>query len=163
MKLVRSQLEELNKTLARKTEQAKAASQEHQAAEAELRIAATAFESQECMMITDANRAMLRVNRAFTEITGYQPDEAIGQSPSILKSGRHDAAFFGAMEESLRRTGGWQGEIWNMRKNGEVFPVWLTIAVVRSKEGDITHYVGALTDMTMRKNAEEKILHLALR
>ncbi len=130
-------------------------------AEAELRIAATAFESQEAMMITDANSVILRVNRAFTEITGYGAEEVLGKTPSLLKSGRHEAAFYTAMWETLRRTGAWQGEIWDRRKNGELYPKWLTITVVKGANGQITHYVAMHTDSTQRKAAESEIEHLA--
>ncbi|OFZ70200.1 MAG: hypothetical protein A2Z01_09440 [Betaproteobacteria bacterium RBG_16_58_11] len=88
--------------------------------EADLRIAAIAFESQEGMTITDANRVILNVNQAFTRITGYSAEEAIGQTPALLKSGRQDDAFYQAMWKSLNRDKYWQGEIWNKRKNGEI-------------------------------------------
>ncbi|WP_342616760.1 EAL domain-containing protein [Rhodoferax sp. GW822-FHT02A01] len=130
-------------------------------AEADLRIAATAFESQEGMMITDANGVILRVNRAFTESTGYTAEEAVGQTPRLLKSGRHNAAFFSTLWESIRQTGSWQGEIWDRRKNGEIYPKWLTITAVKSDAGDVTHYVGTHIDITARKTAEEQITHLA--
>jgi diguanylate cyclase (GGDEF)-like protein/PAS domain S-box-containing protein len=130
-------------------------------AEADLRVAATAFESQEGMVITDADNIILRINRAFTEMTGYTADEAVGQSISLLKSDRHDATFYAAMWESIERTGSWQGEIWDRRKTGEVYPKWLTITAVRGDDGIITHYVGAHTDITQRKAAEDEIKHLA--
>ena len=134
---------------------------ERKAAEAELRIAATAFESQEGMMITDAWSVILRVNRAFTDITGFTAEEAVGRKASLLKSGRHDAAFYAAMWESVHRDGSWQGEIWNRRKNGEVYPEWLTITAVNGAGGEVTHYVATLTDITRRKAAEDEIKHLA--
>jgi diguanylate cyclase (GGDEF)-like protein/PAS domain S-box-containing protein len=130
-------------------------------AEAALRIAATAFESQEGMFITDAKSVIVQVNRAFSEITGYTARDAIGQTPKILSSGRHDAAFYDAMKDSIGKTGGWQGEIWNRRKNGEVYPEWLTITAVKSAQGEITHYVSTLTDITSRKTAEDEIKNLA--
>jgi diguanylate cyclase (GGDEF)-like protein/PAS domain S-box-containing protein len=134
---------------------------DHKKAEAELRIAATAFESQESMMITDANGVILRVNQAFTETTGYTAEEVVGQTPRMLKSGRHDANFYRAMWESIHRTGTWQGEIWDRRKNGEVYPKWLTISAVKGDDGVVTHYVGSHIDITERKVAEEKVQHLA--
>jgi len=127
----------------------------------QLSIAAAAFESQQGMIITDANSVILKVNRAFTETTGYTAEEAIGQTPRMLKSGRHDTAFFAEMWESIKRTGGWQGEIWDRRKNGEIFPNWLTITAVKSDNGTVTHYVGTHTDITARKVAEDEIRHLA--
>lgn len=113
------------------------------------------------MLITDAGRRILRVNQAFTRITGYALDDLAGQSPSILKSGRHDAMFYSAMWASIKTTGSWQGEIWNRRKNGEVYPEWLTISAVTNGSGTVTHYVGTLTDITLRKAAEDEIKHLA--
>lgn len=130
-------------------------------AEDELRIAATAFESHEGMLITDAAMITLRVNAAFTRVTGYQSDDIVGKTPRLLKSGRHDAAFYAAMWERIAATGSWQGEIWNRRKSGEIYPEWLTITAVRSDRGEVTHYVGTLTDISQRKSAEDEIRHLA--
>ncbi|MFA7399708.1 MAG: EAL domain-containing protein [Sideroxydans sp.] len=127
----------------------------------DLRIAATAFESNSSLMITDADGVILRVNQAFTETTGYTAEEAVGQTPRLLKSRRHDADFYRAMWESINRTGAWQGEVWDRRKNGEVSPKWLTISAVKGIDGVVTHYVGAQIDITERKAAEDKIKHLA--
>ena len=129
--------------------------------EDEIRIAATAFESQEGMIITDAGQKILRVNAAFTRISGYSLEDVSGRTPALFKSGRHDQAFYQAMWESIAAKGSWQGEIWNRRKNGEVFPEWLTITAVKNSSGRITHYVGALTDITLRKSAEDEIRNLA--
>lgn len=129
--------------------------------EDEIRIAATAFESQEGMIITDAGQRILRVNAAFTRISGYNLEDVSGRTPALFKSGRHDQAFYQAMWESIAAKGSWQGEIWNRRKNGEVFPEWLTITTVKNSSGRITHYVGALTDITLRKSAEDEIRNLA--
>jgi diguanylate cyclase (GGDEF)-like protein/PAS domain S-box-containing protein len=129
--------------------------------EANLRIAATAFESQESMMITDTNGVILRVNQAFTESTGYTSEESIGQTPRLLKSGRHNADFYRAMWESLNRTGTWQGEVWDRRKNGEIYPKWLTITAVKGDNGAVTHYVGSHVDITERKAAEDEVKNLA--
>ena len=134
---------------------------ERKRAEADLRIAATAFEAQEGMFVTDADNVILRVNRAFTEITGYSAAEAIGLTPHLLDAGRHDAAFYRAMWESIQSCGNWKGEIWNRRKNGEVYPEWLTVTAVKDDDGKITHYVATLTDITRRKAAEEEIRNLA--
>jgi len=123
-------------------------------AELDLRVAAAAFESQEGMLLTDANSVILRVNRAFTEMTGYTTEEAVGKTPRILQSGRHDAAFYRAMWESINRTGGWQGEIWDRRKNGEVYLKWLTISSVRDADGNVSHYFGTHHDISARKQAE---------
>jgi diguanylate cyclase (GGDEF)-like protein/PAS domain S-box-containing protein len=134
---------------------------ERKRTELELQIAATAFESQEGMFVTDAANVILRVNRAFTEITGYAAAEAVGKTPALLDSGRHDVAFHLAMREEIARNGTWQGEIWHRRKNGEVHPEWLTVTAVKNGSGEISRYVGTLTDITARKAAEDEIRHLA--
>jgi diguanylate cyclase (GGDEF)-like protein/PAS domain S-box-containing protein len=130
-------------------------------AEREFRIAAAAFESQEGMLITDAESRILRVNNAFTEITGYQPEEVIGRDPNVLNSGRHDRAFYDAMWRALEGSGAWSGEIWNRRKNGEVYPEHLTITAVRDASGNITNYVASMADITSRKQSEAEIQRLA--
>jgi diguanylate cyclase (GGDEF)-like protein/PAS domain S-box-containing protein len=129
--------------------------------EDELNIAAIAFESQEGMLVTDANKNILRVNMAFTSITGYTADEVIGKNPRLLNSHRHDAEFFKSMWEQIEQTSSWEGEIWNRRKNGEVYPEHLTITAVKNKSGLVTNYVAALTDITSHKAASEKIYNLA--
>jgi len=129
--------------------------------EDELRLAAAAFDSQEPMLITDARGVILRVNHAFTQSTGYSAAEAVGQTPRLLRSGRHDKAFYDAMWQSIHATGGWQGEIWDRRKNGEIYPKWLTISAVRDDTGTVTHYIGAHIDISERKRSEQKIEHLA--
>ncbi len=134
---------------------------ERQRAETELRIAAIAFEAQEGMIVADARSNILRVNRAFTEITGYTAEEAVGQTPRLLQSGRHDAAFYAAMWECIHRDGAWQGEVWNRHKTGAVYPEWLAITAVKGNDGVVTHYVSTLTDITQRKAAEDEIKHLA--
>ncbi|MBI5430153.1 MAG: EAL domain-containing protein [Nitrosomonadales bacterium] len=134
---------------------------ERKIAETDLHIAATAFEAQEGILIAGADSVILRVNQSFTEITGYTPEEAIGRTPRMLSSGRHDAAFYSAMWQSLLDTGTWQGEIWNRRKNGEIYLEWLIITAVKGKTGEVTHYVATLTDITKRKSAEEQIKNLA--
>ena len=113
------------------------------------------------MFVTDAKTRILRVNRAFTEITGYTPEEAIGQTPQMLSSGRHEQGFYTAMWEQMTRAGQWQGEIWNRRKSGEIYPEWLTITAVRDDEGKVTNYVATLTDISVRKASEEAINQMA--
>jgi len=130
-------------------------------AEQHLRIAATAFEAQEGIQITDAAGRILEVNKAFTEITGYDSEEVIGCNPRIFKSGRHDLAFYRNMWQEIRETGAWQGEICNRRKDGETYLAWLSITSVKDGDGNTTHYVGTFTDITERKQAEDKIKHLA--
>ena len=134
---------------------------EKNASKESLRIAATAFESQEGMFVTNADNTILRVNKAFTRITGYSAAEAVGKNPRLLKSGRHDASFYKRMWEQIGREGFWQNELWGKRKNGEVFPEWLTITAVRDDAGNTTHHVAAFTDITERKEAENQIQSLA--
>ena len=134
---------------------------ERKLAEAEVKIAAIAFESQEGMMVTDANNVILRVNKAFTSITGYTSDDAVGQTPYLISSGQHDEDFFLAMWNSLKNQEAWEGDIWNRRKNGEVYPEHLTITAVKGDSNIVTHYVATLTDITLRKAAEEEIQRLA--
>ena len=127
----------------------------------DLRIAATSFEVQEGIMITDARNVVLRVNHTFTDITGYTSAEIIGKKPSLLRSGRQDEAFYSDLWNKLRQAGTWNGEIWNRRKNGEIYPEHLTITAVKDAKGVVTNYVAAFTDITKSKAAEEAIKDLA--
>lgn len=127
---------------------------ERKNADRNLRIAAIAFNSQEGMFVTDAKRNILRVNHAFTIISGYTADEAIGLTPSFQSSGHHDAAFYTDMWQSLNNTGKWEGEIWNRRKNGEVYPEYLTITAVTDNHGRVSNYVATLIDITRSKELE---------
>jgi diguanylate cyclase (GGDEF)-like protein/PAS domain S-box-containing protein len=113
------------------------------------------------MLITDKNQVILNVNQAFTKITGYSADDVIGQTPRIFHSERHDKAFYAALWQSINDTGLWQGEIWNRRKNGEIYPEWQTITAVKGDNDLVTHYVSTLTDITERKATEEYINRLA--
>jgi diguanylate cyclase (GGDEF)-like protein/PAS domain S-box-containing protein len=124
-------------------------------------VMAIAFESQEGRMITDADKVILKVNQAFTRITGYSAKDVVGLKPHILGSGLHDEAFFANMKEQLQLLGVWQGEIWNRRKNGEVYPEWLAITAVTSGTGQPTHYLGTLTDISERKSIENELRNLA--
>ena len=127
-----------------------------------LRLAERLIEaSLEGVMITDARGIVEFINPAFTHITGYQPEEIIGQSPGILNSGRQDDAFYRAMWQSLREKGYWQGEIWNRRKDGEIFLELLTITAITDDDGEVSHYAGLFTDITRMKEDEEYIRRLA--
>ena len=119
------------------------------------------FESQESMLVTDDENVILRVNAAFTSIMGYSAAEAVGQTPRMFRSGRHDAAFYTEMWTAIKRTGSWQGEIWNKRKNGEIFPGFLVITMVKGIDGVGTNYVASLTDITKSKAASDEIKSLA--
>ncbi|MDD5240147.1 MAG: EAL domain-containing protein [Sulfuricella sp.] len=127
-----------------------------------LRLAERVFDTTfEGIMVTDANSIIEFVNPAFTKITGYELDEVVGRKPSVLSSGRHDQAFYREMQAGLVANGCWQGEIWNRRKGGEIYPEWLSMSTVRDKEGEITNYVAIFSDITERKASEEHVHHLA--
>lgn len=130
-------------------------------AERQLRIAATVFESQEGMMVTDAEANILRVNRAFTETTGYSTDDVFGKNPRLLHSEQQVPEFYEAMWKRISTSGSWEGEVWNRRKNGEIFPAQLSITSVKDQDGKVSHYVGTLSDITQKKAAAEEIERLA--
>ncbi len=134
---------------------------ERQRQEAELRVAATALETQEGICITDARSRIVRVNRAFTEVTGYTQAEVLGKTPAVLSSGLHSKAFYRELWAKLLTQGAWQGEVWNRRKNGEIYPEWLNITAVRTTQGEVTHYVATFMDISQRKHAEAQIRSLA--
>ncbi len=128
----------------------------------DLNIAATVFESAEGMMVTDKDKIILRVNQAFTDITGYSPYEVVGQHLEIIRSRKHDQQFYENMNEALEEDGAWQGEMWNVRKSGEEYLQWTSIsAVMNDTEDSIINYVVTLVDVTQRKAAETKIRQLA--
>ncbi|HEY0665279.1 MAG TPA: sensor domain-containing diguanylate cyclase [Gallionella sp.] len=127
----------------------------------ELRIAATTFECQDGVIVTDADRRIVKVNHAFTRITGYTCEEAVGKTPALLSSGRHDKDFYQRMWATLAREKSWGGEIWNLRKNGKAFPEWLTITAIQDDSGNVVNYVGIFTDITQRKAAEMEVHQLA--
>lgn len=131
---------------------------ERKLAEEQLAIAATAFEAQEGIMVTDANSLIIKVNKAFSHITGYDEKDVIGKLPSIFKSSAHDAQFYESMWQRIRLNNYWQGEIWNKRKNGETFPAMMTITAVTNPRGVVTHYVGSFLDITLQKQAEKVLL-----
>jgi diguanylate cyclase (GGDEF)-like protein/PAS domain S-box-containing protein len=129
--------------------------------EEQLRLAANTFESQQGIMITDKGANILRVNKAFTQITGFSAPQVIGENPRILKSGRHDQAFFQNYWEQLLSNDKFEGEIWNRRKNGEIYPEWQTVTAVRNDLGEVSHYVSVFSDITEKKDAENKIHNMA--
>lgn len=130
-------------------------------AEGELRLAAKVFiQSSESVIITDKSSHILDCNKAFTRITGFNADEAKGNTPRILKSGRHDKDFYNRMWSSIKQDGVWHGEIWNRKKDGELFPCWLTINAVHDDMGRVTNYVGTFSDLTAVKASEESIYRL---
>ncbi len=129
--------------------------------EQELRIAATAFESQEGLLITDANRKILRVNLAFTKVTGYEAEELIGKLPVIFRSARMKPEDYDHMNHMVTTTGGWQGEIFAQRKDGSSFPLWVSISSVRNEKNAVSNLVYSVIDITERKLAEDAIRSLA--
>ncbi len=127
----------------------------------ELNLAAEVFKySSEGILITDTRPHILRVNDAYLELTGYRRDEVIGRNPGMLASGYHDASFYKELWRDLLETGSWSGEIWNRRKNGEVFPELLNISSVRDEQGNPTHFIGIFTDISDSKNMQERLQYL---
>jgi diguanylate cyclase (GGDEF)-like protein/PAS domain S-box-containing protein len=126
------------------------------------RLHATALEStRDGVLIADLTGRIISVNPAFSEMTGYTAAEAIGRNPRLLQSGRHDRAFYQAMWASLTQAGHWQGELWNRRADGEIYPQWATLSVVKDEHGQPTHYLGVFTDLSKLKHREEELEHLA--
>jgi diguanylate cyclase (GGDEF)-like protein/PAS domain S-box-containing protein len=130
-------------------------------AEDNLRIAAAVFQSQEGMIVADADSMILRVNSAFTKITGYSAEDVVGSTPKVLSSGRHEKVFYEAMWEAINKSGTWEGEVWNHRKNGEAYLERLIITAVKNDAGKVTNYVATMTDITSSKEASEEIHNLA--
>ncbi len=138
-----------------------AVSEAYSEAEEQRRIAAVVFQSREGMVLTDARGVILQVNPAFTRVTGYSADEAVGKTTALLKSGRQDADFYRAMWNSLQSEGHWEGEIWNRRKDGGIYPERLSISAIRDEAGHTTHYLGRFSDISDPRDAERNILELA--
>ncbi|HXE95136.1 MAG TPA: EAL domain-containing protein [Dongiaceae bacterium] len=135
---------------------------ERKRSEKELSLAAKVFENMgEAIAVTDADNNYISVNPAFSRITGYTPEEVIGMNPRIMASGRHDAAYFQKMWDSIIEHGYWQGEIWDRRKNGDIFPKWLSIVTVKDKKGGILNYIAVFSDISERKAADERIHFMA--
>ncbi|OGS90717.1 MAG: hypothetical protein A2Z95_06855 [Gallionellales bacterium GWA2_60_18] len=127
-----------------------------------LRLAAEVFErGKEGITITDGKGNIIRVNQAFSAITGYSETEVLGKNPRVLQSGRHDKEFYRVMWDSILSTGHWQGEIWNRRKDGHVYPEWLTISRILGTEGKVEHFIAVFEDITEHKEAEERIQRMA--
>jgi len=126
-------------------------------AEMELRLAAQTFDSSEAMFISNADGEIIRINHAFTVITGYDKDDILGKNPSLLSSGRHSAEYYKKMWATLISKGEWSGEIYNKRKNGEIYPEYLNISAVNDESGALTHYIAHFMDITEQKNTEEKL------
>ena len=135
---------------------------EQRAAQQRLRLAASVFNSSaEGIFVTDADKRILSINPAMMAASGYSQAELIGHTPTLFRSGRHDRNFYRAMMNEVAAHGHWRGEIWNRRKNGEVYPEWLTITAVKDAEGVVVNYIGSFFDISERKDAEKHIEFLA--
>ena len=136
--------------------------EERRKAEESLRLAANVFTfAREAISITDAQGTIIDVNAAFSRITGYERAEVLGKNPRMLQSGRQSRAYYQAMWRSLTDSGYWSGEIWNRRKNGEVFAELLTISAVKNVEGVTQNYVALFTDITPMKEQQKQLEHIA--
>jgi len=130
--------------------------------EEQLRLTSAVFEhTSEAIIITDANSKIIDCNQAYTDVTRYSLQEIRGSNPNIASSGHHDEAFFQEMWQMINDTGSWRGEIWDRRKNGEIYPKWLSINAVLNDEGDVSQYVGVFTDITKQKETERRLEELA--
>ncbi|MFK5892799.1 MAG: ATP-binding protein [Pseudomonadota bacterium] len=125
--------------------------------ENELLLSATAFEAHEAIFISNSDNKIVRINKAFTKITGYRADEVIGKNPSILSSKKQDRHFYKKMWQQINETGHWEGEIYNRRKNGDIYPEWLGVSSVKDSDGHKLYYVAHFVDLTKRLEAEEKL------
>lgn len=152
-----STIQRMNETLesrvAEQTQELARANQELRTAEEDARLSAVAFDSHDSIVITDQQGTILRVNPSFTRLTRYTPEDVLGKTPRIMRSGRHNEAFYRAMWQAIRTTGYWEGEVWNRRKDGSEYLQRLTITCVRNARGEVTHYVGDGQDITEEKRA----------
>jgi diguanylate cyclase (GGDEF)-like protein/PAS domain S-box-containing protein len=135
-------------------------SDRHRAAELERRATAVFENTAEGIMLTDADDRIVAVNPAFTAITGYSAEEAVGETPRLLQSGRQSREFYQAMRRELSATGSWQGEIWNRRKDGEIYPEWLSISEIRDADGTSRQRIGVFSDITRMRRTEEELEQL---
>lgn len=127
-----------------------------------LRLASAVFDStREGVLVSNAGGQIIHVNRAFIEITGYQPEEVLGFNPSKFKSGRHGPEFYRQMYRSILSAGQWSGEIWNRRKSGEIYPQWQTIRGIKDDSGEFRHFVAVFSDLTAIKRSEQELTQLA--
>ncbi|MEA1988936.1 MAG: EAL domain-containing protein, partial [Pseudomonadota bacterium] len=126
-----------------------------------LELSAVAFNTQEAMVVTDQYGNILKVNQAFEMITEYSLDEVLGENMRIIQSGRHDKAFYQKMWKDVEVYGFWQGEVWNRRKSGEIFPEWLRITKIMGQQGEVANYIGNFSDISQRKKIEEELEFLA--
>jgi diguanylate cyclase (GGDEF)-like protein/PAS domain S-box-containing protein len=132
-------------------------------ADAAIRLSASVFEAtMEGIMVTDTTATIISVNQAFTALTGYSTQEAVGQNARILKSGRHDAAFFAGMFAQLHTSRLWAGEVWSKRKDGSIYLSRLSVSAICDETGEVSRYVGVCADITQQWEKEQRVHHLAL-
>lgn len=131
--------------------------------EEELRLLASVFQTGQATLITDPEMRIERVNQAFTDITGYLPEEVIGETPRLFKSGRHDKHFYAQLWQAVLETGHWQGEIWNRNKYGDIYPLWQAITAVYDDSGRIRHFIAVFHNIAERKRLEEELEQQATR
>ncbi|PKO33392.1 MAG: GGDEF domain-containing protein [Betaproteobacteria bacterium HGW-Betaproteobacteria-7] len=135
---------------------------ERKQTEEHLRLLAMVFSnSNEAIIVTDAENRIVATNSAFTQLTGYQPEEVLGQNPRLLSAGNTPREVFAEMWTSLHRDGAWQGELWDRRKSGEAYPKWLSVSLVRDEQGNIRNHIGSFIDISELKATQERIRHLA--
>ena len=131
-------------------------------AEQQLELINKLFDNnKEGIIVTDKSNSIIMVNKAFSEITGYLPDDVIGETPNLLASGRHDDVFYEKMWQEINSQGSWQGEIWDKRKNGEIFPQWMSISTLLNDAGQVSHYMAMFTNISQWKADEERLKYLA--
>lgn len=158
----RDEIAELSTSLADMVQALETKTRELEDKNQRLHLAAEVFSSNsEGIIITDDQERILSINQAFTDITGYQAEDVLGKTPRLLSSGLHDQVFYHQLWQGLIDKGSWRGEIWNRRKNGDIFPEWLVLSVVRDKGGRATNYIGIFSDITSRKDAEKEMTKLA--
>ncbi len=161
-KIAKDQLEKYTEKLERRTIELEEYNKELEIAQKQLKLAANVFENiNEGILVTDQDGIINMINPAFTLITEYEPNEVIGKSPSILGAGKHSPDFFKEMWKNLKAYGYWEGEIWNKRKNGEVYPQWINISSIKNEAGEANHYVAVFSDISEAKRYEEKLNYLA--
>lgn len=135
---------------------------ELESSNAKLHLAGIVYDNtSEAVMVTDPQASIIDVNNAFCSLTGYSREEAIGSKPSISKSGLHDSGFYQEMWATLRAKGRWEGEVWDKRKNGAIYPKWLSINAVYDPKGEVSHYVAIFSDISQQKETEEMLERLA--
>ena len=156
------QVQKRTQELAEKNTLLKKEINQRKKAQEALYLSASVFEaSNEGIFITNAKGIIVSINQAYTNLTGYTNKDSVGQNPSILKSGRHSENFYHDMWKAIKMVGFWSGEVWNRRKNEDVFPCWLSISAVKNDIGKTTHYISILSDNTSQRRSEARLHHLA--